>query len=242
MNSALQFLLIQIRDRDDPMQPQEVHSFARALGCNVDQITPFDLLAGVPSRGQLDAHDMVLIGGSGNYSVASEGPWLERALDGMRELVEIEKPTFASCWGFQGISRALGGEVVTDVDRAELGTISVQLTEEGRQDPIFAPLSDEFDTQMGHQDIVDRIPTDAILLASTERVSNQAYWLRDKPIYCTQFHPELDLTSLLERVKAYPQYVERIAGMTIEKFNDSCHETPATQELLSRFVKYVFEC
>ena len=35
-----------------------------------------------------------------------------------------------------------------------------------------------------------------------------------RPIYCTQFHPELNRSSLLERLQAYPKYVRTITGVT----------------------------
>ena len=240
MHHKLRFLLLQVRDADDPMRAAEVRSFARALTCDIDQIAAHDLLGGPPTAGQLNQVDAALLGGSGDYSVAEGGPWLERALDGMRRLDALAKPTFASCWGFQAMARALGGTVVTDLSRAEVGVHTLRLTAAGRADPIFAPLGDEFLGQMGHQDIVDSLPPGAVLLASSARVVNQAFRLAGKPIYCTQFHAELNRADLLERVKAYPQYVERIAGIPHEQFAAESQETPATEKLLQRFVQHVF--
>lgn len=93
---------------------------------------------------------------------------------------------------------------------------------------------------MGHQDIVTRLPDQARLLASTDRVAHQAFCCPGKPIYCTQFHPELDLRALLERVRTYPWYVERIAGMPLDEFAATCRETPDAATLLPRFVEFVF--
>jgi len=231
------FLLLQIRNRDDPMRRQEVGCFARALDCDPNQIRVFDLLSGVPTVKQLDRVDLVLLGGSGDYSVAEGGQWLPPALAAMRELFELGKPTFASCWGFQAMAKALGGEVVTDRTRAELGTVEVRLTEAGRSDPLFAPLGEEFLAPMGHQDCVVRLPPGAVLLASSEKVENQAFRFPGKPIYCTQFHPELNRAALIERVRAYPSYVETITGERIDQFMQRCQETTATDQLLGRFVQ-----
>ena len=117
MTAPLRFLLFQVRNPDDPMREHEVESFSRSLRCKRDHIDVFDLIGGVPSARQLDAVDVVLLGGSGDYSVAKGGPWLPEALEAMRQLHETSKPTFASCWGFQAMARAMGGEVVTDRDR-----------------------------------------------------------------------------------------------------------------------------
>lgn len=232
----MRYLLLQARDPDDPMRPQEVRCFARALGCAPESITVFDLLTGATPE-QWQSFDVVLFGGSGDYSVAAGGPWLDSTMATMRQLVADSKPTFASCWGFQAMARALGGEVITDVERAELGSVEVTLTEAGQADPLFAPLGQRFLAQMGHQDRVTVLPDEAIGLASSAKVSHQAFRIKDKPIYCTQFHPELDRAALIERVEAYPQYVERIAGVSSQEFADSCQETPATDRLLRRFVQ-----
>jgi GMP synthase (glutamine-hydrolysing) len=231
------FLLLQIRDAEDPMREQEVACFARCLGCRTEQILVFDLLRGAPSLQQLDAVDMVLLGGSGNYSVAAGGDWLPPALLAMRELFELGKPTFASCWGFQAMAKALGGEVITDLERAELGMVEVQLPQAGRADPLFGQLEPKFIAPMGHQDCVVRLPDQAVLLASSGRVANQAFTFPGKPIYCTQFHPELDRNSLLERVRTYPHYVRTITGETIESFEANCAESGQSNLLLGLFIE-----
>ncbi|MEM6689972.1 MAG: type 1 glutamine amidotransferase, partial [Planctomycetota bacterium] len=167
------------------------------------------------------------------------GPWLPAALEAMRELHDLNKPTFASCWGFQAMAKALGGEVITDRSRAELGAVEIQLTDAGREDPIFGGLDDRFLAPMGHQDCVTKLPPKAVLLASSEKVENQAFCIEGKPIYCTQFHPELDRASLLQRLRAYPKYVKEISGKTIDAFEETLGPTPATDTLLTRFMQHL---
>ena len=235
----LRFLLLQIRDSDDPIRHQEVGCFAKALGCESEQIVPFDLLNSFPTQDQLEPFDAVLVGGSGNYSAASESTWLDSTLEGFRSLVQQRKPTFASCWGFQAIARALGGTCIHDPPHAELGTITLQLSEAGCCDQVFGDLDNPFLGIAGHEDHVITLPPDAQLLASSQLVKNQAFKVADAPVYCTQFHPELDLQTFIDRVAAYPQYVERIAGTTIEELAQNCHDTPNTRKLLPRFAKLV---
>ena len=232
----IRFLLLQVRDPDDPMLLQERDCFRRAVGLP-GQWRSHDLLGGSAPISELDAADVVMIGGSGNYSVVAGGSWLAGALQTMRTLVERGQPTFASCWGFQALAAALGGEVVTDPSRAELGDHRVRLTDSGVANPVFAPLAPEFDALMGHQDIVERLPGDAVLLASTEGVRNQAFCLSGKPIYATQFHPELTRRDFIQRVTSYPQYIRDILGLSVESFSESCQETPLANSLLPRFVR-----
>ena len=120
MLDQLRYLLLQVRNPDDPMRGHEVDCFASTLRCPPSRIRAVDLLRDRPGRAAFDDADIVLLGGSGDYSVAEGGPWMEFALDAMRRLHEMSKPTFASCWGFHAMAKAMGGDVVTDPARAEV--------------------------------------------------------------------------------------------------------------------------
>jgi len=221
------------------MCAQERTSFSAALECDLDDIRCWNLISGGPDKASLDDSDVVLIGGSGHYSAAGEGEWLDRALDVLRDLYESKKPTFASCWGFQAIARALGGTTFHDLDHAELGSIPVTLTDAGRNDPIFGALADEFQALQGHEDYVAELPPGAILLASTQLVPNQAFTFPDRSLYATQFHPELTRERYLERLRAYPNYIEEITGLSYDSFATQVEETPGISGLLTRFAAQV---
>ena len=237
LDESLRFLLLQVRNPRDPMRDHEVESFARSFGCPTSSIEVFDLLSGAPSSPVLAEADIVLLGGSGDYSVARGGPWLPAALDSMVTLYETKKPTFASCWGFQAMARALGGEVVTDHARAEVGSVTLELTSAGETDPVFGPLDKRFEVLIGHEDIVTELPPQATLLASSDRVENEAYRLEGAPIYATQFHPEIDRQGLLDRLRAYPSYWPLAGAETMEELEAITPETPHTVGILTRFLE-----
>jgi len=234
-------MLLQVRNDDDPMGVHEIACFARRLGCSPSDIQVVDLVHQPPSPNDLAEVELVLIGGSGDYSVSEGGTWLEPALGILQHLQDTGKPTFASCWGFQAMAAAMGGEVIHDSDRAEVGTLRLYLSRAGMEDPVFGPLGETFDAQVGHQDVVTRLPKDGVLLASTQLVENHAFCFSGSPIYCTQFHPELNRSELLDRLQQYPSYVEAITGMPYEDFVEAhCREVHATELLLPRFVAHVF--
>ena len=221
------------------MAAQEVRCFARSLPCTLSHIEVFDLLSGAPSTSALKRTDVVLIGGSGEHSVVRGGPWLPRALETMAELHAKSLPTFASCWGFQAMAQALGGTVITDRDRAEVGTAWVELTHEGEADPVFGPLGKRFRVPIGHEDVVTEIPKSARLLASSDLVENQAFVFVDKPIYATQFHPELNRTDLVARLTKYREYLPLTGHKSIKEFEDNTPETPESESILPRFLREV---
>lgn len=239
MKDRLRYLLLQARDDHDPMREHEVDCFARALGVDRGQIGTVDLIAGTLEEHMVSTTDVFLLGGSGDYSATSDDPWLHRALDSMRAIHASGTPTFASCWGFQAMARAMGGRVIHDPEHAEIGSHELHTTEAGRTDPVFAGVGASFWSQMGHEDRVIELPPNATLLASTKLVEQQAYRFDDAPIYCTQFHPELDLEALLLRLERYPKYVERFAGVPFEEFVKDQRETPEQESLLRDFVERV---
>jgi GMP synthase (glutamine-hydrolysing) len=248
----LRYLLLQSRDATDPMGPQEVRCFARSLGCEPSDIQVVRLLGEAPTRAVLQQFDMLLLGGSGQYSAATavvtsepgrprpRVEWIDRALDVLREIHDLAIPTFASCWGFQAMARAMGGECVNDLPNAELGNVELTLTAAGRDDPVFSTLPERFTAHAGHEDRVVKLPRDAVLLASSKLVAEQAFRFEGRPIYCTQFHPELNRAAILERVVAYPSYVERIARTTYEEFIRGVEETLEANGLLRRFREVTF--
>lgn len=221
------------------MATEEQSAFRRALGVAPDAVRPFDLLSGAPSPRQFADADAVLVGGSGDYSVVRGGPWLPAALSAMETLFETAKPTFASCWGFQALARALGGRVVTDHARAEVGVLPLHLTEAGLRDPVFGPIGAPFHAVIGHEDIVDELPPGAVSLASSDNLPNEAFTFPDKPIYATQFHPELVREDLVRRLAAYPPYLTLAGASSLDDFRAANPETADTASLLRRFAAAV---
>lgn len=235
----MRFLLLQVRDLDDPMRDHEVNAFVRAIGCRPESISVLDALTESITNERLKACDMLLIGGSGDYSACGSDRWLLRTLDGLRLVYERSHPTFASCWGFQALARALGGKVVRDTSRGEVGTHAVCLTEQGKRDPIMESLPNPFWAQMGHMDHVMSLPEGALHLAWSGRSAHQAYTFADRNIYATQFHPELAASDLLHRLRRYPEYLQEVTGMTFDRFKTELRETPETSSLIRRLIEHV---
>ena len=164
---------------------------------------------------------------------------MEGALEAMRELVETSKPTFASCWGFQAMAKALGGVVVRDPALSEISSVRIDLTPAGRADPVFGGIENPFLAHSAHEDTVTELPCDAVLLASSGLVANQAFRFAGKPIYCTQFHPELNRNDIEIRLRSYPKYVEELGGGSLDRCMSSWVETPVAETIIRRFLDHL---
>ena len=101
---------------------------------------------------------------------------------------------------------------------------------------MFGALGDRFQVQIGHEDLVTRLPEGTTLLASSANVEIEAFRFDDKPIYCTQFHPELGRDGLIKRVAQYPDYLPLTGHATLEELSAATPETPETEAILRRFV------
>jgi GMP synthase (glutamine-hydrolysing) len=118
-------------------------------------------------------------------------------------VVELKQPAYASCFAFQGLALAMGGEVGRDATKQEMGVIDLELTEAGRADPLFSSLPTRFLAPLGHNDQVLRLPAGVTELARGELVEHQAFRVDGAPFWASQFHPELTKTTLLDRWDHY---------------------------------------
>jgi len=234
---SVQALLLQARTSAQ-MERQERQCFLERARLRSDQLAVLSVLRDPLAPRHLDTVDVVFIGGAGEYSAHHDFPWMDALLSFVQTIAERQLPLFGSCWGHQIIARALGGRVVHDSARSELGCHSVSLTEAGKNDPLFGTLPASFKANMGHHDRVAELPVGAVELACNSQ-PNQAFRMRDWPCYGTQFHSELDAQRERERLVEYRDYYR--ADMPDDKdfqaVLDNLTKTPDVDDLLHRFLK-----
>jgi len=233
----LRYRLIQARTADEPVREEERASFARRLDVPLDAVEACDALRGdlTPDR-VCDGVDVVLVGGSGKFSVTDNPPWMTAFIDTLGGLADRQFPTFASCFGFQGFAVALGVEVRTDPPSAEVGTFEIVLTEAGRTDPLFRGLPERFDAQEGHKDRAMALPKGTTLLARSERCPYQAMRIGPGLVYAAQFHPELTGEDNKLRFSRYfEEYREAFGRDRAQQMLDEFQPSPHASSLLGRF-------
>lgn len=230
-------LLIQCRDAPR-MEKQERSCFVERARLPASQLHTVNVARGdelLPAL--LDEVDAVFMGGAGKYSATDTHPWTEPLHTLVRHAVGRRVPTIGSCWGHQVIARALGGTVVHDPDLAELGCGRVELTEAGTNDPLFSRFPRRFKANMGHHDRVVELPPNAVELARNDQ-PNQAFRLEGAPVYCTQFHSELDAQRERERILVYREYYRTALPdeETVNRVLDNLADTTEVDSLLYDFL------
>lgn len=193
--------------------------FVSIFDTSVDFAHPAKLLHNV---------NKVIIGGSAGLSMAlghedndyqkvtSIGKTIEPLC---RYVLDTDFPTLAACYGHQLLGTFSGVTVEYDTDQSETGVFEITLTPEGEMDPMFESVPQRFLAIEGHQDSLISVPTNATLLARSERCLAQALRYGNN-VYSTQFHSELDEKDLIYRVNLFPQYRTHTRG-------DSMHIAPS---------------
>lgn len=122
------------------------------------------------------------------------------------EAAEHGLPIFGSCWGLQIAAMAAGGEVAYNPRGREVGFArKIALNDAGRAHPMFADKAAVFDAPCIHYDEVVRLPEGATLLASNAHSLVQAAVipLGRSEVWAVQYHPEFDLTQLVQLYTLY---------------------------------------
>ncbi|MEZ0580517.1 glutamine amidotransferase [Nocardioides sp. MH1] len=204
------FLLLSIRT-EERAALEEHAAFARFLGTTVADLPRVELGTAPLGEVDLDAWSGIILGGGAfTASDPQEGKSpeqvqaetdLARLLD---EVVARDHPFLGACYGI-GTVGLHQGAVVDRSHPEPVGPVSVELTEAGAADPLFAGLPRSFRAYGGHKEAISRLPDHAVALATSEAAPVQAFRV-GRNVYATQFHPELDLEGVLTRIAVYAGY------------------------------------
>jgi GMP synthase (glutamine-hydrolysing) len=236
--SQLRILLLQVRDDAVTLQ-EEFNEFVRFGRLEPQQISVLDVFKTPEFEPDcMDGYDALFIGGSSDASVIQPDkyPFIEPSKQLVAYCLTESIPVFASCFGFQVAVEALGGRVMLDRDRMEMGTFPLWLTEAAQEDFLFHDVPDGFWAVSGHKERAVSMPEEAILLAFSDLCPFHAFKMPGKPFYGFQFHPEVDIADLTARITRYQnRYLDgddhlatilqdlqdtEIANQLIEKFVD----------------------
>ena len=159
----------------------------------------------------LDGHSGIILVGS---PFNSSDPEEEKSEIQLRVELELRRmldaavardyPLFGACYGVGTLGLHQGAEV--DRTYGEVaGPVRIEVTPEGREDPVLAGVAASFYGYVGHKEAVRTLPPHAQLLATGQDCPVQMFRIGQN-MYATQFHPELTARSLLYRLSVYDRH------------------------------------
>jgi len=153
----------------------------------------------------LDGFDGAAFTGSA-VAWSTDAPEAAPLAKAMERCFAAALPVIGSCNGMQLGATVLGGSNRGSPNGREDGLArDVTLTEAGRLHPFLAGRIDGFAVPCVHRDEVDRLPEDAVLLASNAYSAVQAFAYEGQGIrfWGVQYHPEYTLPFIGQRVRAW---------------------------------------
>lgn len=174
---------------------------ARSRGIEL-QIRRMDLGDALPEAGALGG--LVVMGGPMGARDAAAYPHLAAERDLLAGSVAAGLPVLAVCLGAQLLASALGGRVFRGAT-LEIGAGGVELTAEGKADPVLGPAGAPLPVIHWHHDTFE-LPEGCVHLASSPGYPMQAFRRGDR-VYGLQFHVELDAGLLRSWTPHFPEGV-----------------------------------
>jgi GMP synthase-like glutamine amidotransferase len=194
----------------DVEHPGIFRDFFTADGLTWDTV---ELDAGEPLP-DVTAYDlMVVMGGPQDVWQEEEFPWLAEEKAAIRRfVVDLGRPFLGVCLGHQLLASAIGGEVGR-AKMPEVGILQIDMTREGRSDPIFRSISDPMAVLQWHGAEVLALPDGAEILARSERCPIQAFRY-GKRAYGMQFHVEITGQTVADwaAIPIYARALEKVLG------------------------------
>lgn len=176
-------------------------------------------------------------------SLTEPEPWMSEAEELIRRAGEVGVPVLGVCFGHQLVAAAFGGRVEASPAGWEVSTWPIELTEDGRSDPLFAGLPYQFDAILSHRDAVvpESIEVGFTSLARNGH-GNQALAVGDS-VRGVQFHPEFSSAIIRAYIEQRAEELatdandrgraDRLPAALIERARD----TPDAAAVVANFVR-----
>lgn len=201
------FLFLSIR-AEDVAAEQEYAAMLRCMGLDERQLRWVRLEQAPLGKVNLNDWSGIILGG-GPFQASD--PEETKSATQLRveadlatlldDVVPRDFPFLGACYGIGTLGQHQGA--VVDRRYGEpLGGTFIELTDEGRKDPLLQVAGSPFGAYLGHKEAIHTLPAHAVSLASSRTCPVQAFRVGSR-VYATQFHPELDLAGLATRIEIY---------------------------------------
>ncbi len=237
------FLILQLRPEDDTSD-NEFAAICRYGGLAPRQTHRLRIeQQGIPHDLRLDDYSGIIVGGS-PFDISTpekEKSALQKRIEAdfsrlFDRLVPLDFPFLGACSGNGLLGSWLGADITTRHGEP-VGCFELELTAEGKLDPLLAGFPTHIQALLGHKEACECLPKGATLLVRGEACPVQMFRVGQN-VYATQFHPEGDAEGFILRIQAYRHhgyFRPEEADELIERIRPA--RTPEANAILRRFVE-----
>ena len=176
---------------EDDCPPVLFGEWLTEVGCTLHVCKPY---AG-ERLPDVTAYDGLLVLGGAQHAEDDTVAWFGPLKEQLRAARAAGTPTLGICLGHQLIAVALGGRVERNPQGKQLGLLDVGWTAAATYDDLVAPVATPRRGVHWNDDVVTRLPDDAMLLARAPQGEVQAARFGPR-MWGVQLHPEVDAATL----------------------------------------------
>ena len=243
MTATKPILILQLRP-EDATSDSEYACFLKYGGLRSDDTCRIRIEKhGIPDNLDVDDYSAIIVGGSPFDISTPENmkTTIQKKIEAdfnrlLKPVIAQDIPFLGACSGNGLLGHYLGTRISTKYAEA-VGCVTLDITEQGKHDPLLSGFPAQIDVLLGHKEAVDTTPEGATLLMTGRDCPVQMFRV-GKNVYATQFHPEGDAEEFALRIDTYRNhgYFETHEVDELKK-RVSLRPTPYAQKILRRFVE-----
>ena len=202
------FLILQLRPEDDTSD-NEFSAILKYSGLDAADTHRIRIEKnGIPDDLVIENYSGIIVGGSpfDISTPAGKKTEIQKKIEAdFRRLFDVvipnDIPFLGACSGNGLLGSYLGTNISNQYGEA-VGCVTLDITDQGKLDPLLSGFPDQIDVMLGHKEACDSLPRGATLLMTGYACPVQMFRVGNN-VYATQFHPEADSRVFETRVKVY---------------------------------------
>ena len=187
-----------------------------------------------------DVAAIVVLGGPMNVYEEDKYSFLKDEDRFIKDIIAKKIPFMGICLGSQLLSKA-AGSTVTKSPVKEVGFFDVELTKDGKVDPLFKGLENKINIYHWHGDMFN-IPSGGKLLATANGCPHQAFKVGPYA-YGLQFHVEITDVSInewaTEYIKDHAELKTKMEKMMMDYYAKRKEFNSTAEQIYTNFLKII---
>ena len=206
---------------------EDLASFTSILqinGYQINYIEAADFALTAKELSQIDVlcdNLLIILGGPISVNDAAMFPFINDEIEILKQRIKADKPTLGICLGAQLIASALGASIYPG-EAKEIGWYDLTLTAAGKQSALRYLSAEHCRMLHWHGETFD-LPEDAVLLASSEKYTNQAFSV-GRHVLALQFHPEITQRAMEKWFIGHINEIMQTEGISVESLRQETHQ------------------